>query len=140
MYPGAQFKTPTTKLFREMEQLRPLPDDMFSLGDEDTACQYCGISYLLLAKYDKMCLHVDALEVKLKSMQVIKLYKCLFKVLKGICQGKGYCCETIRTTEWYSQDAKSWIGCFTLQSIITSNRIFSTGINKRKFDSGIKES
>ncbi|KAJ3290773.1 hypothetical protein HK104_006535, partial [Borealophlyctis nickersoniae] len=34
--------------------LRPLPEEILRMPEEETACQYCGISYLLLTKYERM--------------------------------------------------------------------------------------
>ncbi|KAJ3384788.1 hypothetical protein HDU92_003427 [Lobulomyces angularis] len=49
-----------------MESFKPLPEDLL---DTDTACKYCGISYLLLNKYEKTKLHVENLELKLSQLQ-----------------------------------------------------------------------
>ena len=46
----------------DLGKLRPLPQDIQEMGESDTACQYCGISYLLLHKYEKMEAHVKTME------------------------------------------------------------------------------
>lgn len=53
-----------------MEQLRPLPDDIQAMHEQETACQYCGISYLLLSKYETMCRTVEKLEFELNGLKV----------------------------------------------------------------------
>ena len=54
-----------------VSSLRPLPDEIVALQDSETACQYCGVSYLLLTKYEKMETHVKAIQAKLDLYQVI---------------------------------------------------------------------
>jgi hypothetical protein len=38
----------------EIRQNRPLPQDILNMGTDETACEYCGISYLILTKCEKM--------------------------------------------------------------------------------------
>jgi hypothetical protein len=53
-----------------VHSLRPLPEDIQKMTEAETACQYCGISYLLLTKYEKMTMHVQQLEKQLQELQV----------------------------------------------------------------------
>ncbi|KAI9361265.1 hypothetical protein DFJ73DRAFT_45646 [Zopfochytrium polystomum] len=64
---GAVFVSPTSTAV--LHNCRPLPEDIISLDDSETACQYCGVSYLLLSKYDKMRTHVSKLEADLASLK-----------------------------------------------------------------------
>ncbi|KAJ3187166.1 hypothetical protein HDU85_007204 [Gaertneriomyces sp. JEL0708] len=47
----------------------PLATDFDDADETSTACQYCGISYLLLTKYERMTRHVKGLEVELAKLQ-----------------------------------------------------------------------
>jgi hypothetical protein len=38
----------------DLGALRPAHQDIMSLSESETACMYCGISYLILAKCEKM--------------------------------------------------------------------------------------
>lgn len=49
---------------------KPLPEEILEMKEEDTACQYCGISYLLLNKYDKMERYVKQMEKELAGLKV----------------------------------------------------------------------
>ena len=51
-------------------QYRALPEEILNLSDTETACQYCGISYLLLTKYEKMTQQLQSLEQELQKLQV----------------------------------------------------------------------
>ncbi|KAI8611665.1 hypothetical protein BC830DRAFT_1171694 [Chytriomyces sp. MP71] len=57
---------------------RPLPDDIATLNDADTGCQYCGVSYLLLSKYDRIVAHVSRLE---RELETLKTYAVDYPVL-----------------------------------------------------------
>ncbi|KAI8930246.1 hypothetical protein BC831DRAFT_1039 [Entophlyctis helioformis] len=49
---------------------KPLPEEIMRMSETETACQYCGISYLLLSKYERMekhVLEVDAEMARLKK-------------------------------------------------------------------------
>ncbi|KAJ3392197.1 hypothetical protein HDU84_004689 [Entophlyctis sp. JEL0112] len=48
---------------------RPLPEDIATLDDADTGCQYCGVSYLLLSKYNNIVKHVSKLELELETLK-----------------------------------------------------------------------
>ncbi|KAJ3298637.1 hypothetical protein HDU79_008130 [Rhizoclosmatium sp. JEL0117] len=48
---------------------RPLPEDIATLDEGDTGCQYCGVSYLLLSKYDRIVNHVSKLEKELETLK-----------------------------------------------------------------------
>ncbi|KAJ3238412.1 hypothetical protein HDU81_007893 [Chytriomyces hyalinus] len=50
---------------------RPLPEDIATLDDCDTGCEYCGVSYLLLSKYNRIVAHVSKLE---KELETLKTY------------------------------------------------------------------
>ncbi|KAJ3181161.1 hypothetical protein HDU87_001290 [Geranomyces variabilis] len=52
-----------------MDTFRPLPKDILEMSESDTACQYCGVSYLLLSKYEQMVGHVRGLEAHLAGLQ-----------------------------------------------------------------------
>ena len=52
-----------------MNQFKPLPDDIQKMSEKETACQYCGISYLLLTKYEKMEAHVRSMESELQDLK-----------------------------------------------------------------------
>ncbi|KAI8807699.1 hypothetical protein BJ742DRAFT_895078 [Cladochytrium replicatum] len=48
-------------------------EEVLRLSEEQTACQYCGISYLLLTKYEKMQSHVLGLESELNQLKQYEL-------------------------------------------------------------------
>ena len=54
---------------------RPLPEDIQALDEGDTGCQYCGVSYLLLSKYNNLVRHVSSLESQLEQYKVCKIYR-----------------------------------------------------------------
>ncbi|KAJ3330103.1 hypothetical protein HDU76_006426 [Blyttiomyces sp. JEL0837] len=56
-----------------LHNCRPLPEDIAQLDDQETACQFCGVSYLLLSKYDRVVVHVSKLEKELKELQNYKV-------------------------------------------------------------------
>ena len=53
----------------QFQKLKPLPDEILNMTDKETACQYCGISYLLLSKYERMTNHVKAMEKELSNLK-----------------------------------------------------------------------
>ena len=53
-----------------MKLVRPLPDEIMAMSEEETACQYCGISYLILNKCEKMEQLVREMEVERDSLRV----------------------------------------------------------------------
>ncbi|KAJ3022180.1 hypothetical protein HKX48_006816 [Thoreauomyces humboldtii] len=53
----------------DMRSYRPLPAEILEMSEAETACQYCGISYLLLSKYERMVDHVKGLETHLVELQ-----------------------------------------------------------------------
>ncbi|KAI8826651.1 uncharacterized protein EV422DRAFT_510971 [Fimicolochytrium jonesii] len=53
----------------DLRLFAPLPDEILHLSESETACQYCGISYLLLSKYERMLEHVRGLEKHLSGLQ-----------------------------------------------------------------------
>ncbi|KAJ3206360.1 hypothetical protein HDU67_008232 [Dinochytrium kinnereticum] len=54
-----------------LQKCRPLPEDIASLDDADTACTFCGVSYLLLSKYERLVKHVSRVE---EDMGTLKSY------------------------------------------------------------------
>lgn len=53
----------------EMKQFIPLDHEIMTMEEADTACEYCGISYLILTKCEKMEKLVNEMQeeqVKLK--------------------------------------------------------------------------
>ncbi|KAL2918184.1 hypothetical protein HK105_202111 [Polyrhizophydium stewartii] len=50
-------------------QFRPLPDEILRMGEEETACRYCGISYLLLTKYESMEKHVKEVDAEMARLK-----------------------------------------------------------------------
>ncbi|TPX41160.1 hypothetical protein SeMB42_g05692 [Synchytrium endobioticum] len=52
-----------------LSELRPLPEDILLMNESETACQYCGISYLLQNKYEKLERHVRDLECDLQHLK-----------------------------------------------------------------------
>ena len=53
-----------------LSELRPLPEEILSMSESETACQYCGISYLLQNKYEKLERRVRDLESELQHLKV----------------------------------------------------------------------
>lgn len=47
----------------------PLPEEIAQMSDSETACKYCGISYLLLNKYEKMRAHVADVDAQFLALQ-----------------------------------------------------------------------
>ncbi len=69
-----------------MEHLRPLPIDIQTLDESEKACEYCGVSYLLLNKYNQMTIFIEDLESQLGELQVYKEER--ESVLKGLDEAK----------------------------------------------------
>ncbi|KAI8587966.1 hypothetical protein BDZ88DRAFT_423214 [Geranomyces variabilis] len=67
-----------------MDSFRPLPKDILEMSESDTACQYCGVSYLLLSKYEQMVGHVRGLEAHLAGLQVRSLLPCQRNTPKNV--------------------------------------------------------
>ena len=55
-----------------MESLRPLPIDIQTLDEAEKACEYCGVSYLLLNKYNQMFQFTETLQAQLDELQGYK--------------------------------------------------------------------
>jgi hypothetical protein len=56
---------------KELQNLmRPLPDEILAMSEAETACQYCGISYLVLNKCEKMEQLVREMEQERDSLRV----------------------------------------------------------------------
>ncbi|KAJ3099415.1 hypothetical protein HDU97_003205 [Phlyctochytrium planicorne] len=52
-----------------LQTCRPLPEDILSLDEEDTGCRYCGVSYLLMSKYEKLVKHVSRVEEEMAGLK-----------------------------------------------------------------------
>ncbi|KAJ3115549.1 hypothetical protein HDU96_000430 [Phlyctochytrium bullatum] len=52
-----------------LQRCRPLPEDIAALDDADTACTYCGVSYLLLSKYERLVKHVSRVEEEMERLR-----------------------------------------------------------------------
>jgi hypothetical protein len=50
----------------------PEDKDILSMSEDETACQYCGISYLILAKCEKMERLVKEMQQEREEMRVYK--------------------------------------------------------------------
>lgn len=55
----------------KLTKMRPLPQEIMDMTESDTACQYCGISYLILAKCEKMEALVNEMQLERDAMRVI---------------------------------------------------------------------
>jgi hypothetical protein len=55
-----------------MSNLLPLPQEILSLSDQETACTFCGISYLLLHKYESLTSTCQDLTQQLSLLQSFK--------------------------------------------------------------------
>jgi chromosome segregation ATPase len=53
-------------------KLAPLPHDILSLPPDETACSFCGISYLLAHKYETLSKHVEELNMELETLREFK--------------------------------------------------------------------
>lgn len=53
-----------------ISQYKPLPQEILNMNESDTACHYCGISYLILSKYSKMEQYLKQQEKELQSLKV----------------------------------------------------------------------
>ncbi|TPX36978.1 hypothetical protein SmJEL517_g01020 [Synchytrium microbalum] len=63
-------KEPITFMSEELlSELRPLPEEILCMSESETACQYCGISYLLQNKYEKLERHVRQIENELRQLK-----------------------------------------------------------------------
>ncbi|KAK5668539.1 hypothetical protein QVD99_005552 [Batrachochytrium dendrobatidis] len=66
-------QSPSTSLqnsqLNHMSQYRPLPQDILNMSEMDTACQYCGISYLLLSKYENMEKHIQKVDIEMAQLK-----------------------------------------------------------------------
>lgn len=51
----------------------PLPLEILEMSQEETACKYCGISYLLLTKYEKMSKELMEIQEELRKNRKITL-------------------------------------------------------------------
>ena len=79
----------------------PLPEDVASLDDNESACQYCGVSYLLLHKYNNMIRHVNSMReivnqhpglvksVESFTVEVAALKEEVERLLKEVDDAKG---------------------------------------------------
>jgi hypothetical protein len=56
---------------------RPLPEEIMAMDESETACQYCGISYLILNKCEKMEALVREMERERDELRVRRLFPYL---------------------------------------------------------------
>ncbi|KAI8852178.1 hypothetical protein BC829DRAFT_385332 [Chytridium lagenaria] len=59
--------TPTTSII--LQKCRPLPEDIASMSESDTACTFCGVSYLMLRKYEELVKHVANVEEEMRGLK-----------------------------------------------------------------------
>ncbi len=59
------------KRHEDLGDLKPAEKDILQMSEHDTACQYCGISYLILAKCEKMERLVKEMQVERDELRVI---------------------------------------------------------------------
>lgn len=52
------------------QEMRPLPQDILDMNEHETACQYCGISYLILNKCERMEEMVREMEAERAALRV----------------------------------------------------------------------
>jgi hypothetical protein len=50
-----------------------LSEDIKNMAETETACEYCGISYLLLNKYEKLTAYLAETQKELSTLQVFKI-------------------------------------------------------------------
>ncbi|KAI8895585.1 hypothetical protein BC833DRAFT_567351 [Globomyces pollinis-pini] len=68
-------------------KLMPLPHEIQQMSEDETGCQYCGISYLLLSKYEKMETLFGKLQLEQESLkQYIKERPEILSRLNGLEQ------------------------------------------------------
>ena len=76
-----------------------LPAEILALDESQTACQYCGISYLLLNKLEKLKQHVEYLERERDEMRVDsnrKLKSNLLSMYNRIISRKDLVCLLLK--------------------------------------------
>ena len=70
------------------------------MSESETACQYCGISYLLLSKYERMEKHVKGLETHLMELKdYVKERSEIFKKCELLERAREKDGERLRTVE-----------------------------------------
>lgn len=101
-----------------LSKLRPLPDDILAMAETETACHYCGISYLLLSKYEKMETHVKDMEAEMRYLKkyvderpgMVSRLESLLQLQKHSAVTIGdlekQLGETRRESEWNVKDLK----------------------------------
>jgi hypothetical protein len=81
-----------------------LPDDILAMTEDETACEYCGISYLLFSKYEKLETLVKSLQLQLTQVEV-RFSKHpqigVNDIISEILLGEGRCDER----DWIVEDA-----------------------------------
>lgn len=55
--------------------IKPLPQDILDMNEHETACQYCGISYLILNKCEKMEQMVQEMQAERAALRVNLSYR-----------------------------------------------------------------
>ena len=58
------------RLMSAQQTFRGLPQEILEMTESETACKYCGISYLLLTKVEKMEAHCRQMEAQLENLRV----------------------------------------------------------------------
>jgi hypothetical protein len=62
----------------------PLPEELVGTNERDTACQYCGVSYLILNKMEQVKKQMQEMQCELDKYKVsttcIHTYICTLKV------------------------------------------------------------
>jgi hypothetical protein len=53
-----------------LQDFRPEDQDIMAMSEHETACQYCGISYLILAKCERMERMVEEMQKERDEMRV----------------------------------------------------------------------
>ncbi len=65
----------------------PLPLEILEMSSEETACKYCGISYLLSTKYEKMSQELLKIQKELEFSRTITLERpFLLERISGLCK------------------------------------------------------
>ncbi len=54
------------------KQYPPLPKEILNLSAHETACHYCGVSYLILSEMEKMKEQVKQMETELQELSCFK--------------------------------------------------------------------
>ena len=83
----------------------PLPLDILELSQEETACKYCGISYLLLTKYEKMSNQLRELRLEIdKNKEIVSERPGLLSRIESLSKLQ---CESIQKIEELEEKVES---------------------------------